>query len=71
MNEIKTECGNVPVAVAARVLKLDRQTVRLLIQNKIVDWGICYKNPKSTHYSYIIYPLKFYQATGYLYKGGK
>lgn len=32
MNEITA--GNVPVSVAARVLKVDPQTVRLLLQNK-------------------------------------
>ena len=51
----KIEYGNVPVAVAAQVLKMDCQTVRLLLQNKLVDWGIAYKRPGSKMYSYIIY----------------
>lgn len=63
-----TECGRVPVAVAARILKLDSQTVRLLIQNKLVDWGMCYKKPGSKQYSYIIYAEPFYKLTGYRYK---
>ncbi len=63
--------GNVPVSVAAQVLKMDRQTVRLLLQNNLVPWGICYKNPGSSHYSYLIYTKQFYEATGYLYEPGK
>ena len=29
--------GVIPVAIAARVLKMDCQTLRLLLQNKMVD----------------------------------
>lgn len=65
-----TECGRVPVAVAAQVLKLDSQTVRLLIQNKLVDWGMCYKKPGSKQFSYIIYAEPFYRLTGYKHKEG-
>ena len=61
----KIEYGNVPVAVSAQVLKMDCQTVRLLLQNKLVDWGIAYKRPGSKMYSYIIYAQKFYELTGY------
>ncbi len=35
--------GVIPVAIAARVLKMDCQTLRLLLQNKMVDFGIAYK----------------------------
>lgn len=38
--------GNVPVNVAAKVLKMDSQTVRLLIQQNLVPWGICFKRKK-------------------------
>lgn len=63
--------GNVPVAVAASVLKVDRQTVRLLLQNGLVNWGCAYKRtPKTKSYSYIIYAKRFYEETGFLYKGG-
>lgn len=64
------ECGVVSVATAAAVLKLDPQTVRLLLQNKLVDWGCAYKRPGSKQYSYLIYAKPFYEVTGYLYKGG-
>ncbi len=71
MQELEiTENATVPVSVCAKVLKCDAQTVRLLLQNKLVDWGICYKLPHSRHYSYLIYAKAFYEATGYLYKGG-
>ena len=63
-------CGNVPVAVAAKVLKMDAQTVRLLLQHKMVEWGIAYKRPGSHTYSYIIYAKPFYEATGYKHETG-
>lgn len=61
------ERGNVPVAVAAKVLKMDNQTVRLLLQNNIVNWGVAFKNPGSRQFSYIIYAKQFYEATGFQY----
>ena len=43
--------GNVPIAVAPSVLKADRQTVRLLLQNGLVNWGCAYKRtPKTKSY---------------------
>ena len=62
------ECGNIPVSVAAKVLKMDSQTLRLLLQNKMVDFGIAYKRPGSRQYSYIVYAEPFYKLTGYRYK---
>ncbi len=61
------DCGNIPVAVAARVLKMDNQTVRLLLQNGLVNWGIAYKRAGSRQFSYIIYAKQFYEATGFQY----
>jgi hypothetical protein len=61
------DCGNIPVAVAAKVLKMDNQTVRLLLQNGLVNWGIAYKRPGSRQFSYIIYAKQFYEATGFQY----
>ena len=61
------DCGNIPVAVAAKVLKIDNQTVRLLLQNGLVNWGIAYKRPGSRQFSYIIYAKQFYEATGFQY----
>ena len=71
MNEPIFECANIPVAVASKALKVDCQTVRLLLQSGAVNWGIAYhRTPKSRQYSYLIYPKKFYEETGFLYKGG-
>lgn len=67
MMEKYVERGNVPVAVAAKVLKMDNQTVRLLLQNNIVNWGVAFKNPGSRQFSYIIYAKQFYEATGFQY----
>lgn len=63
MAEIKR--GVIPVAIAARVLKMDCQTLRLLLQNKMVDFGIAYKRPGSKQYSYLVYAEPFYKLTGY------
>lgn len=64
------ECASIPVSEVAKILKMDCQTVRLLLQGNLVDWGIAYKRGNSKQYSYLIYPKKFYEATGYVYKGG-
>ncbi len=72
MNEPIFECANIPVAIASKALKVDCQTVRLLLQSGAVNWGIAYRRtPKSRQYSYLIYPKKFYEETGFIYKGGK
>ena len=55
MEHIEFENVNIPVAVAAKALNVDCQTIRLLLQNKMVDWGIAYKRGKSKNYSYNIY----------------
>lgn len=68
MADITFDRANIPVAVAAQALKLDCQTVRLLLQNKLVDWGLAYKRPGSSQYSYIIYSKKFYESTGYKFE---
>ena len=64
-------CANIPVAVAAQALKMDCQTVRLLLQSGAVNWGMAYKRGNSRQYSYLIYPKLFYEATGFVYKGGE
>lgn len=61
--------ANMPVAVAAKALQVDSQTVRVLLQNNLVSWGTAFRRPGSQHYSYLISPLKFYQETGYLWEG--
>lgn len=61
--------ANMPVSVAAKALQVDSQTVRVLLQNNLVSWGLAYKRPGSRNYSYLISPLKFYQETGFLWEG--
>lgn len=68
MIEIKFDSANVPIAVAAKALRMDCQTVRLLLQNGAVDWGIAFKRGNSRQFSYLIYPKKFYEATGFYYE---
>lgn len=57
--------GRISVATAARVLKMDAQTVRLLLRQGEVPWGVAYKRPGSNQYSYLIYGEPFRQLTGY------
>ena len=71
MTNLKFNCANMPVEAAAKALKMDRQTVRILLQNGLVPWGAAYRKPGSGKYSYMISPIKFYEATGYFYNGGE
>lgn len=64
--------GRISVSTAARVLKMDTQTVRLLLRQGEVPWGVAYKRPGSTQYSYLIYAKPFEQLTGFEFeKGGE
>ena len=68
MSDIEFESANIPVAVAAKALKMDSQTVRVLLQNKLVSWGHAFKRPGSGRSSYLISPKRFYEETGYMYR---
>lgn len=68
MSTITFETANIPISVAAEALKMDCQTVRLLLQNNLVDWGIAFKRGNSKQFTYLIYPKKFYETTGFVYK---
>lgn len=59
--------ANVPVVVAAKVMKKDQQFIRHGIIQKILPFGEAYKMPGSSHYDYYISPKKFYEYTGYVY----
>ncbi|WP_368217589.1 hypothetical protein [Blautia obeum] len=64
--------GRISIADAARVLKMDCQTVRLLLRQNQVPWGMAFKRPGSTQYSYLIYAEPFKQLTGFTgYKDGE
>lgn len=69
LTDVNFNCANIPVSVAAKALGMDCQTVRILCQQGIVSWGSVFKRPGSRRYSYLISPKKFYEETGYLYKG--
>ena len=57
--------GRISVSTAASVLKMDAQTVRLLLRQGGVPWGTAFKRPGSTQYSYLIYAEPFKRLTGY------
>lgn len=57
------------VAEVAKAMKMDQQTVRILIQQRLVPWGQAVKLPGSTRYMYIISPVKFFQETGVRLRG--
>lgn len=62
--------GRISVKTAAKVLKMDAQTVRLLIRQNQVSWGVAYKRPGSTQFSYLIYAEPFRQFTGFEFEKG-
>lgn len=61
--------ANMPIQVAAEALKMDPQSVRVMLQLGIVTWGVAFKMPGSRRYSYLISPKSFYEATGFLWEG--
>lgn len=62
------DSASIPLDVVARALSLDKQTIRIMLQQGLVDWGIAFKLPKSTQYTYIVYPRAFWLATGFIYQ---
>lgn len=61
--------ANIPVAVAARIMKKDKQFVRQGIIQGLLDFGVAFKKEGSDQYDYYISPLKFWEATGFVYSG--
>lgn len=62
---------NVPVAVAARVMKKDKQFVRQGIIQGLLTFGVAFRKEGCEQYDYYISPLKFWKETGYVYDGAK
>ncbi len=60
---------NVPVNVAARVMKKDPQFVRQGIIQGFTRSELLFKKDGSSQYDYYISPMKFWQETGYIYDG--
>lgn len=63
--------GNVPINVAARVMKKDASIIRQAMQEKLIDIGFCIMMPGKVTYTYYISPKKFWEYTGYIYRGEK
>lgn len=61
---MKFEKANLSVSEVAAVMHTDPQTIRVMLQQGIVPWGKAWKRPGSRHYSYLISPQGFYEATG-------
>ena len=52
------------VQQVAMALRRDCQTIRYLLDNKLVTWGISYRKKGNKRKSYIIYADKFSEETG-------
>ena len=52
------------VAQVAAVLHRDNQTIRYLLDNKLVSWGMSFRKRGRKRKTYIIYADKFMQETG-------
>ena len=52
------------VAQVAAVLHRDNQTIRYLLDNKLVSWGMSFRKRGSKRKTYIIYADKLMQETG-------
>ena len=60
---------NIPVTVAAKIMKKDQQFIRWGMVNGILPIGAVMKKEDSSHYDYYISPRLFWEFTGYVYKG--
>lgn len=52
------------VAQVAQALNRDNQTIKYLLNNKMVSWDMAYRLPGSKRKSYLIYRDKFEAETG-------
>lgn len=59
---------NIPVAVAAKIMKKDQQFIRQGMIQGILPIGSALKKERSSQYDYYISPFLFWQYTGYVYK---
>ncbi len=60
--------NNVPISEVAKIMKKDKQFVRIGIQEKWLPIGVAYKKEGSSEYSYYVSPKKLYEYTGYIYR---
>lgn len=59
--------GSVPIKIAAQVMGKSQNYVRHAIEDKRTDIGFCVGSGKRK--TYYISPKKFYELTGYEWKG--
>lgn len=60
---------NVPVTVAARVMKKDPQFIRQGIILGFLKIGVAFKKDGSSQFDYYISPRKLWEETGFIYNG--
>lgn len=60
---------NVPVKIAAEVMKKDKQFIRQGLVQGILTFGVAFKKDGSDQYDYYISPKRFWEETGYIYRG--
>lgn len=60
---------NIPVSVAAKIMKKDQQFVRQGMIKGLLPIGTVFKKDGSEQYDYYISPKLFWEFTGYVYKG--
>lgn len=59
---------NIPVSVAAKIMKKDQQFIRQGMIKGILPIGTAFKKDDSDHYDYYISPKLLWEFTGYVYK---
>ena len=59
--------NNVPISEVAKIMKKDKQFVRIGIQEKWLPIGVAYRKEGPSEYSYYVSPKKLYEYTGYIY----
>lgn len=64
------DTASVPIEVAAKAMGTDKQTLRVMLQNNMVEFGKAFKLPGSSQYTYWISPRLFWMHTGFVYKKG-
>ena len=60
---------HIPVKEAARIMGKDSEYIRLGLIEGFLPIGSAYKRKGSSVYTYYISPKKFWEYTGYVYKG--
>lgn len=61
--------NNVPIEVAAKVMKKDRLYITQGIRDGRLPFGTAFKRDGSSRYDYYISPKLFWEFTGYVYSG--